>query len=142
MSRLLIAVLVATLFGAAPLPAQQDLSTALDSLAALWARGDAGSLALFGAGRGIDLEVHGESLGRVSGRKAAAALRQVFASHETVSVRPNMSSRVTGAENTAFAELTWDVRPRGSMVPARSTVFLGLVRENRGWQVSQIRVMR
>jgi hypothetical protein len=141
-SRIIVAAAIAAVFAAAPLSAQQELPNVLDSLAALWTRGDAASLAAFGAARGIDLEVHGESLGRVSGRKAAAALRQIFASHETVSVRANMSSRVTGAENAAFAELTWEARPRGSMVPARNTVFLGLVRENRGWQVSQIRVMR
>jgi hypothetical protein len=141
-SRAILAGLLAAVFGAAPLTAQQDLPVALDSLAALWTRGDAGALAAFGASRGIDLELHGESLGRVSGRKAAAVLRQIFAAQETVSVRPSMTSRVTGTDHTAFAELSWEVRPRGSAVPARSTVFVGLVRENRGWQVSQIRVMR
>lgn len=142
MIRVLTTVVMAAALGAVPLTAQHDLPPVLDSLAALWARGDAAGLAAFGASRGIDLEVHGETIGRVSGRKAAAALRQVFSSHETVSVRSNTTSRAAADENTAFAELAWAARPRGSAVPARSTVFLGLVRENRGWQVSQIRIMR
>ncbi len=127
---------------AAPASAQQELPLVLDSLATLWARGDATRLAEYGAGRGIELEVHGENLGRVSGRKAAVALRHMFANQETIRVRASMSSRVTGADQTAFAELTWEARPRGSTIPATNTVFLGLVREYRGWQVSQIRVMR
>jgi hypothetical protein len=133
---------VAVALAATPVQTQQDLPSVLDTLAALWAQGDAAGLAGLGAARGIDLEVHGETLGRVSGRKAAVALRHVFASHETVSVRPNMSSRVSAGDHTAFAELSWEARPRGSGIPARSTVFLGLVRENRGWRVSQIRIMR
>jgi hypothetical protein len=143
MIRALLATCAAALLSVAPLPAQhQDLGSVLDSLAVLWARGDASGLAAYGASRGIDLEVHGENLGRVSGRKAAAALRYVFASHETISVRANTSSRPAGGDQTAFAELRWEVRPRGSAVHARNTVFLGLVRENRGWQVSQIRILR
>jgi hypothetical protein len=142
MSRMILAALALGLFSAAPAAAQQELPHVLDSLASIWARGDAGALARLGSSRGIDLEVHGESLGRVSGRKAAAALRLVFANQETIAVRANTSSRVLQAESSAFAELTWDVRPRGSAMPARSTVFVGLVRENRDWQVSQIRVMR
>jgi hypothetical protein len=141
-SRVILAVFLAAALGATHLTAQQELPGVLDSVAVLWARGDAAGLAAFGASRGIELEVHGEAIGRVSGRKAAAALRQLFASQETVAVRPSMSSQVRGTDNAAFAELSWEVRPRGSAVPARSTVFLGLVRENRGWQVSQIRVMR
>jgi hypothetical protein len=142
MTRSILAVLAMALLTAAPLTAQQELPNVLDSLAAIWERGDAGALARLGSSRGIDLEVYGESLGRVSGRKAAAALRLVFANQETIAVRANTNSRARQAENSAFAELTWDVRPRGSAMPARSTVFVGLVRENRDWQVSQIRVMR
>jgi hypothetical protein len=122
--------------------AQNDLASMLDTLAALWARGDATALAAFGASHGIELELHGEPLGRVSGRKAAAALRHIFATQETVSVLANRTSRVTGTDHTAFGELTWVVRPRGSAMPQRTTVFLGLVREGRSWRISQIRVLR
>lgn len=138
---LLVAVLLG-LFTAAPIAAQQNLSRMLDTVAAMWARGDATALAGFAASRGIEIEVYGASLGRVSGRKAAAAFRHLFSDQETVSVRASMTSRVTGTDHTAFGELTWESRPRGSMVPTRTTVFLGLVREGTSWRVSQIRVLR
>lgn len=144
MRRTAVAALAAALLASAVAPAQgqDDLSRALDRFAALWERGDAVALAGYGAGRGIELEVQGETLGRVSGRKAAAALRQLFANQETVSVRASMTSRVTGTDHTAFGELTWETRPRGSMVPTRVTVFLGLVREGSVWRVTQIRILR
>lgn len=126
----------------ARLAAQDDLSSVLATLAALWERGDATALAAFGAGSGIELEVHGERLGRVSGRKGAAALRHIFSNQETVYVRATRTSRVTGTDNAAFGELTWVVRPRGSALPTRTTVFVGLVREGRSWRVSQVRVLR
>lgn len=146
MIRTPVAVVVGALLisAVAALPArgQDDLSRALESFAAMWARGDAVALAGYSAGRGIELEAQGETLGRVSGRKAAAALRQLFADQETVSVRAGMTSRVTGTDDAAFGELTWELRPRGSALPTRVTVFLGLVREGSVWRVSQIRVLR
>lgn len=142
----LLVALVAATASAAAAPArasaQEDLSGVLSTLASLWDRGDATSIAALAARTGIELEVQGESLGRVSGRKAAAAFRHLFSNQETVSVRPNTTSRVTGTDNTAFAELSWEVRPRGSNVPTRSTVFLGLVREGHAWRISQIRILR
>jgi hypothetical protein len=142
----LLAALVTAVISAASLPAslaaQEDLSGVLSTLAAHWARGDAGAIAALAAPGGIELEVQGTSLGRVSGRKAAAAFRHMFANQETVSVQASIPSRVAGADHTAFGELIWEVRPRGSMVPARSTVFLGLVREGASWRISQIRVLR
>jgi hypothetical protein len=138
---LLVTLLVAAV-SAVPVSAQEDLSSMFDTLAAVWARGDATALAGFAASRGIELEVHGESLGRISGRKAAAAFRHLFGTQETVSVRASMTSRVQGTDRTAFGELTWEMRPRGSTIPASNTVFLGLVREGTSWRISQIRVRR
>lgn len=149
MRRPLVAAALAALLAMAAAPsvgagiaAQNDLSSVLHTLVSLWERGDATAIAAFGAGRGIELEIHGEPLGRVSGRKGAAALRHIFANQETVSVRANQVSLVSGTDNAAFAELTWIVRPRGSALPTRTTVFLGLVREGRSWRVSQVRVLR
>jgi hypothetical protein len=138
---LLVALLVAAV-SATPASAQDELASMFDTLAAFWARGDATALAGFAASRGIELELHGESLGRISGRKAAAAFRHLFATQETIAVRASMTSRVHGADRTAFGELTWELRPRGSMVPASNTVFFGLVREGTSWKISQIRVRR
>lgn len=140
--RTLLATLLVVAVSATPVSAQDELASMFDTLAAVWARGDATALAGFGASGGIELEIHGESIGRVSGRKAAAAFRHLFADQETIAVRASMTSRVRGTDRTAFGELAWDMRPRGSMVPARSTVFLGLVREGPSWRLSQVRVRR
>ena len=117
-----------------------DLARVLDHLTALWEAGDAGGLADLSAGAGLDLEVQGHALGPLSGRRAAAALRHLFAAQQTVSVRSPLPSRVAGAADRAFVELTWIVRPAGAPVSERTTVFIGFVREGTSWKVSQIRV--
>lgn len=142
MIRALLVTLLVAAVSVTPASAQEDLASVFDTLAAFWARGDATALAGFSASRGIELDVHGESLGRVSGRKAAAAFRHIFATQETIAVRASMTSRVEGTDRTAYGELTWELRPRGSMVPAHNTVFFGLVREGTSWKISQIRIRR
>lgn len=146
MRHALLAAAFAGVFAAASLPgpltAQGDLSGVLSTLGTHWARGDASAIAALAARGGIELEVHGTALGRVSGRKAAAAFRHMFSDQETVSVQASLTSLVTATDHTAFGEFIWEVRPRGSNVPARNTVFLGLVREGMSWRISQIRVLR
>lgn len=132
---------MALVIGAAPVAAQDPLGDALDTVAGLWARGDAGSLAALVATDGLELELRGKPLGSISGRRVASALRRVFEDYETVSVVAAMTSRVSGTEDRAFGELVWQVRSLGGTVPERTTVFLGLVREPQGWRVSQIRIL-
>lgn len=138
--------LVALLIGAvaaAPAHAQDpvDPGPLLQRIATLWAAGEAGGIARHVAGRGLELEVGGESLGPVASRQAAATLRRVFAGQETVRVRTTMTARVAGADDRAYGELTWDHRPHGAAATERNTIFVGLVREGRGWRVSQIRIL-
>lgn len=128
---------------ASPIAAQQpdDLTRLKDTLTLLWQRGDAGRLVQLGAGAGLELEVRGQAMGPLTGRRAAAALRHLFAAQQTVSVRSGAASRVAGADNRAFVELSWEVRPTGGPVSERSTVFIGFVREGAEWKVSQIRIL-
>lgn len=128
---------------ASPIAAQQpdDLTRLKDTLTQLWQRGDAGRLVALGAGAGLELEVRGQAMGPLTGRRAAAALRHLFAAQQTVSVRSGQASRVAGTDNRAFMELTWEVRPTGGPVSERSTVFIGFVREGSDWKVSQIRIL-
>lgn len=144
MIRSLVVSLALAAVMAAPVSAQEepDLDGLLDTLATLWARGDAARLAEFSADSGLELEVHGETLGVLAGRRVTAALRRVFANQETVSVVASMTSRVTGAEDRAFGELRWELRPDGTTLPEHNTVFVGLVREHDGWKVSQIRILK
>lgn len=142
MRRLLLVAFGLSLL-ASPLAAQQpdDLTRLKDTLTILWQRGDASRLAQLGAGAGLELEVRGHAMGPLTGRRAAAALRHLFAAEQTVSVRSGEASRVAGAANRAFVELTWEVRPTGGPVSERSTVFIGFVHDGSQWRVSQIRVL-
>ncbi len=141
MTRALVAALVLAASPAA-LSAQDPIGPMLHRFSTLWQRGDAAALAEYGASAGIELEIEGEPIGLITGRKLSAALRGVFANQETVSVIPGMSERVAGVDDRAFAELRWMLRPAGAVAPERHTVFLGLVRERDGWRVSQIRILR
>lgn len=133
-----------SLLAAAPASAQQNdgLAGLLDTLAVLWTRGDAAALVAHGADAGLDLEIHGESVGTLEGRRAAAALRQLFGALETVSVEAGSAGRVVGAEDRAFGEFIWVVRMPGGMVSESNRIFVALVRENDEWHVSQIRILR
>lgn len=143
MRRATLLAAVAALLAAAPLAAQEHrpLGAVLDDLAALWARGDAGAIADLTSASGIDVEVAGSSMGSLSGRKLAAALRRVFDDRVTVSVESKMTSPVKGVENRAFGELAWVLRPGGASVSESTTVFLALVHEAGGWRLTQIRIL-
>lgn len=141
--RVLAALVVAAMLGAAPAAAQDQppLGDVLDSLAALWARGDASAIAGLTSDRGVDFEVDGVSMGSISGRKLAAALRRIFEDRVTVDVQFETTSPVQGVEDRAFGELRWMLRPGGASVPERATVFLALAHERAGWRVTQIRIL-
>ena len=129
---------------AAPAAAQQsdDLTRLLDTLAALWTRGDAAGLAAHGAEAGLDLEIHGVPVGSLEGRRAAAAIRQLLAGQETVVVERGTAATVVGAEDRAFGELIWKVRMPGAEMTESRKIFVALVREDREWRISEIRILR
>lgn len=127
----------------APAAGQQhrDLDGLLGELVGHWASGDARSLVKLSAARGLELEVQGHSLGPLTGRRAAAAMRHLFSAQRTLAIRSTRPSLVAGANNRAFVELTWVVRPDGTPANERHTVFVGFVREGANWKVSQIRIL-
>ena len=143
MRRASLLALLATALVAAPAAAQdhRPLGAVLDNLATLWASGDAGAIADLTSTSGIDVEISGSSMGSLSGRKLAAALRRVFDDRVTVSVESKMTSAVKGAEDRAFGELAWVLRPGGASVAESTTVFLALVHEPVGWRITQIRIL-
>lgn len=120
----------------------EDLDRVVESLTQMWARGEVGALVELGASPGVDLEIHGDPMGSLSGRRAAAALRQLFGDQETVAVWHGTLSTVSGADERAFVELTWDVRPTGLPFRERNRVFVGFIHEPTGWKISQIRILR
>ena len=145
MRALAVALLVATAAAAAapPVRAQEapELAPLLQRIATLWAAGDAGAIARHVAQAGVELEVGGRSVGPIAPRQVAAALRRVFAGRETVSVVATRAEPVGGAEGRAYGELAWGHRPGAHARTEQTTVFVGLVREGRGWRVSQIRIL-
>ncbi|HEX7091396.1 MAG TPA: hypothetical protein VF192_14755 [Longimicrobiales bacterium] len=107
-----------------------------------WSRGDAGGIASFVAAAGVSLDLEGGRAGPLGSRQAAAALRRVFEDYETVSLRSGMIRIVGGTPQRAFGELDWVVRARGTTDTERRVVFVALVREERGWRVTHIRLLR
>ena len=143
MTRLLALVVCALGLTAAPAAAQDysPLDDVLDTLAAMWARGDAGGIVQLTAEGGADVEIAGATMGSLSGRKLSAALRRVFDDRETISVVSKMTSPVRGVEDRAFGELAWTLRIGGATVAEQTTVFLALAHEPVGWRVTQIRIL-
>lgn len=129
---------------AAPASAQQpdDLDRLLNEFTALWYMGDAAGLVELAAERGVEIELRGYAIGPLAGRRAAAALRHLFGAQKTVDVRAEAASRVAGADDRAFVEMIWEVRPGGARVSEATTVFVGFVREGDRWKVSQIRILQ
>lgn len=141
--RRLLLVGVALAAFASPVAAQEtrDLGRFLDHLTALWRSGDAVGLVEIGAGQGLDLEVRGDAMGPLAGRRAVAELRHLFNAQRTVAVRSGTPSRVIGTDDQAFVELIWEIRPEGTPVSESTIVFVGFVLEEAGWKVSQIRIL-
>lgn len=142
MRRALIAgVLGALLVAPTSASAQEPLGEFLETIAALWAEGDAQTIGAFTSRSGTNLEIGGVAMGTLEGRKFSGALRRLFDDHVTVSVVANMTRAVHGVEDRAFGELAWEVRPSGATMPETVVVFLALVHEPVGWRLTQIRIL-
>ena len=137
MRRALITMALA--LAAASSVAAQALDPVVDRLTASWSRGDAGGIVAFAASRGLSLDVAGQRVGPLPPRQAAAVLRKLFEVAETVNTRVAMAKVTGGAPRRAFIEITWTTRVRGTTIPQRSTVFLGLVQEGERWRLTEIR---
>jgi hypothetical protein len=135
---LLLALALLSLAPASALRAQ-DLEPLVERVTSAWKRGDASAIASFASGDGVSLDIGGARVGPLPPRQAAAALRKLFESVETVSVRSGMAKHVSGSPKRAFVEINWTTRLRGTTVPQRSTVFLALVLERDRWRVTEIR---
>lgn len=120
----------------------QELEQALNRVAAAWHRGDAASISALGARAGISLDIDGASVGPLGPRQAAAVLRRVFDERESVAAKSNMSREIGGAPARAFGEITWTARARGTTIPERATVFVAFVRDDDGWRITEIRLLR
>jgi hypothetical protein len=124
--------------GAAPAPLQGFVA----GVARLWANGDAdGIVGLAPADGRMLLDVGAGSAGPVQRRQAAAALRSVFSSHSTVSVRAERSTVSGGQPVSGFGELRWLARARGVTTTDSRAVFVGVEWDGRAWRVREIRIL-
>ncbi len=143
-------LLVALAVGAAGRPAasQQSppnarLEMFVLQVARLWADGNATELAALAPAEGrIVLEIGAEPNGLVQRRHAAAALRELFAARETVSLRPTRITIAGGQPMRGFGELVWLSRSRGVTIAQPATLYIGTVWEGGQWRVGELRLLR
>lgn len=144
--RVLLAVLALLFASGAPLRAQEQGASRLESffvqIARLWDAEDADGLArLAPAGGKMVLEVGREGAGPVQARHVAAALRSLFADRESVSVRPARVTVAGGQPLQGFGELVWLSRSRGVSAARNSTVYVGVIWEGGEWKIRELRVL-
>lgn len=133
--------MLAVLLPPAP-AAAQDLEQTLGRVAAAWHRGDAHAITRLAARGGISLDVDGRTVGPLGPRQAAAVIRRIFEDCESVGARSNMARTVGGSPASAFGEITWTSRVRGTTIPERATLFVAFVREDDRWRITEIRIIR
>ena len=140
MPRLALPILVLLAVAA---PARgQELSDVVERVARSWSRGDASAIVAHAARAGISLDLGGQRVGPIPARQAAAVLRGVLDRRETVRASAGQTRVVGGSPQTAFGEIAWTSRVRGTTIPERATVVLAFVREDGHWRVTEIRLMR
>ncbi|MEX2572216.1 MAG: hypothetical protein WD737_13035 [Gemmatimonadota bacterium] len=144
--RALLPAVIATGLLHLPLYAQTTrpgvpLEDFVQEVARLWGDGDVGSLVgllpaedplLLDAGSGIE---------SANPRHAAAALRALFAAHETMgatAVRVTVSST---SPARGFGELAWIYRARGAPGEQSRSVYVAVLQEQGGWRITELRVM-
>lgn len=141
--RRIVFVALALLLVAGSRPAAaQELRPLLERVANALQRGDVGGIAALAANAGMSLDVDGRNVGPLGQRQTAAVLRRLFEDREAVTTRVSTIREVGGDPARAFGEITWSTRARGTTIPERATVFVALVREENGWRVTEIRLLR
>jgi hypothetical protein len=142
-ARRIVLTLVALLLVTGSRPAvAQDLKPLLERVANALQRGDVGGISALSARAGVSLDVDGRNVGPLGPRQTAAVLRRLFEDREVVGARVNTIREVGGEPTRAFGEIIWSTRARGTTIPERATIFVALVREERGWRVTEIRLLR
>ena len=112
-------------------------------VARLWSAGDASGIAALAPGDGrIVLDLGTGQAEAVEARHAAAALRDLFRDHTTLSVRAAQVEVAGGEPLRGFGELAWAARPRGVSDTESTTVYVGAVWEPAGWRIRELRILR
>ncbi|MEX2282018.1 MAG: hypothetical protein WEE89_06005 [Gemmatimonadota bacterium] len=137
--------LALTLFfvaGLADSAAAQKFEPVLERFVSYWARGDEDGIAALATRQGIQLDFNRKEMGPLAGRQAAALLRRLFEDHETINVRLMTSRSLDSQPKRAFGEISWMMTPRGTTIPEKTSVFVGLILEGENWRITEIRFVR
>jgi hypothetical protein len=120
----------------------QALEETLTRVANAWHRGDVSAITGLASRAGMSIDIDGRSVGPLASRQAAPVIRRILEERESVQVRSNMARRVGGAPASAFGEITWTTRARGTTIPERATLFVAFVLEDERWRITEIRLIR
>jgi hypothetical protein len=142
---LLLGMLLLSLAGVPPAAAQRPGATPLGDfikeVAYLWSGGDARALAELMPAEAQVLLDTGRGMEAVETRHAAAALRELFAGRESVSVRPVRVTVAGSRPPRGFGELAWSFRNRGAPGAQTGSVYVGVIWSDAGWRISELRLM-
>jgi hypothetical protein len=122
--------------------AAQELDAVINRVTNAWARGDVGTIVSLASRSGISLDVDGRAVGPLPPRQAGAVLRRVFDGLETADARPGRTRSAGGSPQRAFSQIAWTTRVRGTSIGEQTTVFIAWVREDGGWRINQIRLVK
>ncbi|MSR35271.1 MAG: hypothetical protein EXR95_01330 [Gemmatimonadetes bacterium] len=119
---------------------QSSLAGVATAVAGSWSRGDADRLGDLLSKGGVALHLFDESHPAAGVRQARAALAELLEKGGTALVA--RVEDLGGAPQRGFAELAWDVRGSGADQGLKYVVLVGFVREDEGWRIGEIRVLR
>lgn len=111
-------------------------------VAELWGRGDAARIAELAAPAGLELQLVDQRHLPMGGRRAAAALKAFFSLRQGESARVTRVEELGGTPPRGFVEIEWTTTSPRATQRERFTLFLGLVLEDEGWRISELRVLR
>ncbi|MQA91157.1 MAG: hypothetical protein GEU90_13130 [Gemmatimonas sp.] len=146
-SRRRVLLLVGVLLVAPDGPAlAQDRIPALENfveqVAGLWAEADVGALvALISEDDPIVLDA-GNGTQSANSRHAAAALRALFAEHETIDARTLAVSMASTTPLRGFGEIAWTFRARGAPGEQSRSVYVAALQEDGSWRITELRLLR
>lgn len=130
-----LSLLLLLLAAAAARAQDAEFERVLDSARNSWAEGDAEAIAGLAVRGGLSISVGGRSFGPLGARHAAALLREIFHSLGIATLQQKSVRLIDGAQPRGYGEFIWLTD-----AAQHATVFLGLIREDDAWRITEIRV--
>lgn len=135
-----VACLVAATVAGPGAAAQEAVEAAAGAFARQWAGGDLEQIGDALHADGVRVSLAGERANLVSVRQALAGLREFHAGHELGGATVARVAEVGGVPLRAFAEISWAASAAGTSEPSEYLIFVGFIREDEAWRITEIRV--